>query len=336
MYKSNGTQVVSALKKTRVAKGPMNRAATVRRGIKIAPESQARNVYVNKNGQVQEYNQYAVPTKQNRGVKSMQSENFSSPGPQSHAVIVARETGNYGWNRGLSYAETYADPTEEEKRDTRRKLSALMQTYGNAYPNAIVAYEPAYAAYHESRDAAVKKYNKRVAAIDRDYPVVYEDEKSAATEFGIKQMKQLQDLLASGRLSEDEYRLRSGIVKTSTEASLAGIIKKKEDWKKFATRDATDRFDAAIERAEQQFTVAMGVVKPIPRGPRKAFANRLRNATRKRTAAQDAINREAAALRVQRAPGPVITRVPLAKNVAASLYGLKQRLSRPVTVSEGV
>jgi len=320
MYKSNGTQVVSALKKTRAAKGVMNRGTVRRqRGIKIAPESQARNVYVNKNGQVQEYNQYAVPTKQNRGVKSMQSANFSSPGPQSHALIESRETGTYDWNRGLSYAETYADPSAEESRAARRTLGIMMRNYGNAYPNAIVAYEPAYAAYHESRDAAVKRYNKRVAAVDRDYPVVYEDEKAAATQFGIKQTKQLRDLLAAGRLSEDEYNLRSGIVKTSTEASLAGIIKKKEDWKKFATRDATDRFDAAIERAEQQFAATMAVVKPIPRGPRKVFANRLRNATRK------------AANETARLQGPVLMRNPTAKNVAVSLSGLKQKLMRSVS-----
>jgi hypothetical protein len=313
MYKSNGTHVVSALKKTKAAKGLWNRG-TVRRGIKIAPESQARNVYVNNTGS-QQFNNYTVPTKQNRGVKSMQSANFSSPGPQSHALIESRETGTYDWNRGLSYAETYADPSAEESREGRRTLGIMMRNYGNAYPNAIVAYEPAYATYHASRDAAVKRYNKRVAAVDRDYPVVYEDEKAAATQFGIKQTKQLRDLLAAGRLSEDEYRLRSGIVKSSTEASLAGIMKKKEDWKKFATRDATDRFDAAIEAAEQEFTRSMDVVKPVPRVPRKAFANRLRNATRK------AAN-ETAALR----HGPVITHVPLAKNVASSLYGLKKRM----------
>jgi len=328
MYKSNGSQVVSALKKTKAAKGLWNRG-TVKRGIRIAPESQARNVYVNRNGS-QEFNNYAVPTKKNRGVVSMQSPDFVSPGPQSHAVIESRETGNYGWNRGLSYAETYVDPTDDERRSNRRKLSALMQTYGNAYPNAIVAYEPAYAAYHETRDAAVKKYNKRVAAIDRDYSGVYEDEKAAATQFGIKQMKQLQDLRAAGRLSDDEYRLRSGMVKTSTEGALAAIIKKKEDWKKFATRDATDRFDAAIEAAEQQFTQAMGVVKPIPRGPRKAFANRLRNATLK------AQNENA--LRAHVRAAPVVTRLPSAKNVAASLYGLKQKLGRSASVSasEGI
>jgi len=270
MYKSNGTQVVSALRKTQT-----NRSK--KRSIQIAPESRARNLYLNGNEQVA--NNYVVPTKKNRRVSSMQNDSFVSPGPQSHAIIAAREAENSNWNKSLSYAETYNDPTNEERDDSRTQLGEFMRNYGNAYPNAIVAYDAAYAAYEADHKAADRKHNRRIAAIERKYSSMFEEDIVNAREFSVKQIEQLKSLRLQGRLSKKEHDIRSAIIKDSTDAAIRTFMEKKDDWRKFAIRASTDRYDAAIEATEQEFVKAMSAVKPIPRASTLPFPNRLRNAT---------------------------------------------------------
>jgi hypothetical protein len=224
---------------------------------------------------------YVVPTKKNRHVGSMQNDTFASSGPQSHSIIADREAENYTWNKGLSYGETYKDPTNEEMDASRNQLGEFMRNYGNAYPNAIVAHEPAYAAYEASRKAAARKHTRRIAAIERRFAGMYEDDIAKAKEFSVKQVEQLQSLRAQGRLSKKEHNIRSAIVKDSADAAVRTFMEKKEEWKKFAVRAATDRYDAGIEAAKQTFAGAMAAVTPVARASTLPFPNRLRNATRK-------------------------------------------------------
>jgi len=132
----------------------------------FSAESAARNVWLNTNGSV-ELDEYAVPTKQNRGAYAMTHRLFNASDPQSSAVRLGRAINDHMWDPEHSAARTYEG--EESEANARMNETEMRTLYGDGWVNAIIRRDDAEATYREVAAAAKQAGQLELRELDRKY-----------------------------------------------------------------------------------------------------------------------------------------------------------------------